>query len=283
MKTSAAFLSSPRNSALSANGSTTTFSPNAGDASPAFALRDVAVTFASTAALRGVSLAIPHGDRVALVGPSGSGKTTLLRLLNATLPPATGTVQAFDEDLAHLAGARLRSTRQRIGFVHQDYALVPNLRVLQNVLSGQCGSRGFWRSMRDLLYATHTDTRDVFELLKRVGIEEKIYERTDRLSGGQQQRVAIARALFQQPAALLADEPVSSVDPARARDTVELLVNLAREQNLTLIVSLHNADLAREFFPRLIGLRDGRIAFDKGTADTSDAEFQGLYELEQAS
>ena len=277
-------MNSPSNSNLSANLTAKTLSARAGDTiSPAFALHDTSVSFAATAAVDGVSLEIPQGDRVALVGPSGSGKTTLLRLLNATLSPTEGLVEAFGDNLAHLTGTRLRHTRQRIGFVHQDYALVPNLRVLQNVLSGQSGSRGFWRSMRDLLFASRTDTRNVYGLLKRVGIEDKIYERTDRLSGGQQQRVAIARALFQQPRALLADEPVSSVDPARARDTVDLLVNLAREQELTLIVSLHNVDLAREFFPRLVGLRNGRIAFDKGTADTSDAEFRGLYELEQAS
>lgn len=253
---------------------------NAGGEAPAFALHGVSVAFADTPALHEVSLAIRKGERVALVGPSGSGKTTLLRLLNATVEPTRGTVDVLGTDLALMSGRALRKTRQRIGFVHQDHALVPNLRVLQNVLSGQCGSRGFWRSIRDLLFPGRVDTRNVYGLLKRVGIEDKIFERTDRLSGGQQQRVAIARALFQQPDALLADEPVSSVDPARARDTVRLLVEIARERNLTLAVSLHNVELARAFFPRLIGLRDGRIAFDKQATATSDAEFRGLYELE---
>ena len=115
----------------------------------------------------------------------------------------------------------------------------------------------------------------------RVGIPEKLYERTDRLSGGQRQRVAIARALFQEPEALLADEPVSSVDPARARDTVALLADINRREGLTLCVSLHNLELARAFFPRLIGMRAGRIVFDRPTTELTDDVFASLYELSE--
>src|SRR5258705_455118 len=107
----------------------------------------------------------------------------------------------------------------------------------------------------------------VYELLEGVGIPEKLHERTDRLSGGQMQRVAIARALFQHPIALLADEPVSSVDPTRARDAVQLLARLCRQRGITLCACLHNLDLARDYFPRLIGLRHGRVQFDRPTAD----------------
>jgi phosphonate transport system ATP-binding protein len=129
--------------------------------------------------------------------------------------------------------------------------------VLQNVIAGRLGRRGSLGALRDLLRPSRSDTREIHRILERVGIGERLYERTDRLSGGEQQRVAIARALFQQPAALLADEPVSSVDPARARDTVSLLAELSAERDLTLCMSLHNLDLAREFFPRLVGLRRG--------------------------
>ena len=115
---------------------------------------------------------------------------------------------------------------------------------------------------------------------ERVGIEEKLYQRTDRLSGGQQQRVAIARALYQQPTSILADEPVSSVDPARARSAVQLLTDISREDGLTLCVSLHNLNLAREFFPRLIGLRNGEIVFDSATSDLEEDRFQQLYEAD---
>jgi phosphonate transport system ATP-binding protein len=121
--------------------------------------------------------------------------------------------------------------------------------------------------------------REAHAVLERVGIPEKLYERTERLSGGQQQRVAVARALFQEPEALLADEPVSSVDPARARATVNLLSALARERGLTLVVSLHHLEIARAFFPRLVGLRSGRIVFDRATAELPDDEIRSLYQL----
>ena len=135
-------------------------------------------------------------------------------------------------------------------------------------------------SLRAFLLPSRATEERVYALLERVGIESKIYERTDRLSGGQQQRVAIARALFQDPQAILADEPVSSVDPARARDTVDLLTRISREDGITLCMSLHNLDLAREFFPRLVGLRRGRIVFDRPGRDVGDDELGRLYDLD---
>ena len=244
-----------------------------------FALAQASVAYNGSSALAAVDLTIGPGEAVAIVGPSGAGKTTLLRLLNATVRPTAGTVTVDGERLATLTKRELRALRGRIGFVHQDLSLVPNLRVLQNVLAGRVGQRGFFGSLRDLFFPCRADVQRVHEILERVGIPEKLYERTDTLSGGQRQRVAIARALYQDPEALLADEPVSSVDPARARDTVALLAEISREEGLTLCVSLHNLDLARAFFPRLIGLRDGRIVFDRPTAELSDADFASLYEL----
>ncbi len=230
-------------------------------------------------ALDGVALAIEPGEAVALVGPSGSGKTTLLSLLNGSTRPSAGRILVDGSDLTELSPRQLRLVRASIGTVHQDLALVPNLRVSQNVLSGRLGRLGFLASVRTMLWPSAEDLRSAHALLERVGIPEKLFERTDRLSGGERQRVAIARALHQQPAALLADEPVSSVDPARARDAVGLLRELSRERGLTLVVSLHNLDLARSFFPRLIGLRGGRVAFDAPPAEVDEAAFEALYEL----
>ena len=156
----------------------------------------------------------------------------------------------------------LRSLRARVGFIHQELNLISNLNVLQNVLLGGLGQISTARALLLLGFPSKSILTEVHELLERVGIGEKLYERVDRLSGGQRQRVAIARALFQKPEILLADEPVSSVDPARARSVLELLTELASERRLTLCVSLHNLELAREFFPRLVGMREGRITFD---------------------
>jgi phosphonate transport system ATP-binding protein len=216
---------------------------------------------------------------VAFVGPSGAGKTTLLRLLNGTVRPSAGTVAVDGRPLAALPPAELRRLRARIGFVHQDFGLVPNLRVLHNVLAGRLGAQSFLGSLRCFLVPPRRAVVEVHALLERVGIPEKLYEPARRLSGGQRQRVAVARALFQRPGALLADEPVSSVDPARARDTVGLLVEVCRERGLTLVVSLHDLGLAREFFPRLVGVRRGRIAFDRASAAMAEEEFAALYDL----
>jgi len=245
-----------------------------------FRLSSVDVRFGRLAALHDLSLDISPGERVALVGPSGGGKTTLLRLLNATVRPTAGSVESLGQPLAGLSSRELRELRSRTAFIHQDLGLVPNLRVLQNVIAGRLGRRGILGALRALLRPSRADTLEVHRILERVGIGERLYERTDRLSGGEQQRVAIARALFQQPAALLADEPVSSVDPARARDTVALLADLSAERDLTLCMSLHNLELAREFFPRLVGLRDGRIVFDQPSSDLSDDAFANLYQLD---
>ncbi len=245
----------------------------------AFTLDDVSVRYRNGYALQRVSLRIDRGEAVAVVGPSGAGKTTLLRLLNASVRPCAGTVRVAGRALAELSAEELRGVRASIGFVHQDLRLIPNIRVLQDVLRGQLGRLTFPAGLRALLFPPRRLVNEVYELLASVGIEEKLYERADRLSGGQLQRVAIARALFQQPMALLADEPVSSVDPARARDAVGLLTGLCRERGITLCVSLHNLDLARDYFPRLVGLRQGRVVFDRATADLRTYEFDRLYQL----
>ena len=131
-----------------------------------------------------------------------------------------------------------------------------------------------------MFFPPRKDVLQAHEILQRVGIGDMLYERTDRLSGGQQQRVAVARALFQDPGALLADEPVSSVDPARARDLIALLRNVAKERGLTLLASLHDVALAREFFPRLVGLRRGAVQFDRSPDQLPPRVFDELYDLE---
>ena len=247
---------------------------------PAFALENVDVGFGGSGrALSGITLTIPRGEAVAIVGPSGAGKTTLLRLLNGSVRPTAGRVEVHGERLGGLTARDLRRVRAGIGFVHQDLRLVPNIRVLHNVIAGRLGRMSLAASLAAAFWPSRAVQREVYQVLERVGIPEKLHERTDRLSGGQQQRVAIARALFQQPDALLADEPVSSVDPARARDAVRLLAEISRHSGLTLCVSLHNLELARAFFPRLIGLRSGRVLFDQRSSALTPERVDELYRL----
>lgn len=242
-----------------------------------FELGAVDVRLGGRSVLTGLDLKVAPGEAVALVGASGSGKTTLLRLLNGAVRPAAGTVSVGGRKVGDLAGADLRSRRAGIGFIHQDLRLVPNLRVSQNVLSGGLGRLGWWSSLRLFLRPPRQDLLEVHTLLERVGIPELMFRRTDRLSGGQMQRVAVARALYQRPRILLADEPVSSVDPTRARTTLALLTHLCREEGLTLCVSLHDPLLVREFFPRVVGLRDGRVVLDCDVNDLGDADLTALY------
>ncbi|MGB0242045.1 MAG: phosphonate ABC transporter ATP-binding protein [Verrucomicrobiales bacterium] len=245
----------------------------------AFQLENVTLRFGSLAAVDNVSLSIEPGEQVAFIGPSGSGKTTLIRLLNTMRRQDEGSLSVFGENVSEFSDRRLRELRSLVATIPQHLGLVLNLTSLQNVILGKGGSRGTLRSIRDLIFPAHDDQLAVHEILDRVGIEEKLFERISNLSGGQQQRVAIARALFQEPKALLADEPVSSVDPARARDTVKLLTELSKERGFTLGVSLHHLELAREFFPRLVGMRNGKVVFDGAPESLSEEDLEALYEL----
>lgn len=243
-------------------------------------LEDVVVHLGGAPVLRGVNLEVSCGERVALLGPSGAGKTTLLRVINGVIVPRSGSVEVQDINLRKLEQGALRQLRSRIGFVHQDHSLVANLRVLHNVVAGRLGQRGFWSSLRDIVRTSRTDLLEVHRILERVGIGDKLYQRTDSLSGGQQQRVALARALFQQPKMLLADEPVASVDPTRSRDLLSLMTELAAEEGWTLVVSIHDLALAREFFPRVVGLRNGEVYFDGPVTDLTPQMVTELYSMD---
>ena len=244
-----------------------------------FELSEAHKSFGAVHALSNIDLQIAKGERVALIGASGSGKTTLLRLFGAQLAPDRGEVRVLGCNPLVLGERKLRELRSRLGYLPQDLGLVPNLRVLQNVVAGRCGRRSILGSLRDLILPAVGVRRRIYELLERVGIAEKMYDRADTLSGGQQQRVAVARALFQEPAVILADEPVSAVDPARARDVLDLLTCLSEEEGLTLLVSMHQLDLAREFFPRLVGLKNGEVHFDGKSDELEDDDLSALFQL----
>lgn len=244
-------------------------------------LTHISHSFGATEALHDISLEIETGEQVALIGPSGCGKTTLLRLMGTQIAPSSGTITQLGQTPGELAPGDLKKLRTRIAMIPQHLGLVPNVRVLRNVLNGGLGKMSLAQTARQMVWPRSAETRRVYNLLERAGIREKIYDRTDSLSGGQQQRVAVARALYQEPAILLADEPVSAIDPARARDTIQLLTRLSKEEGITLVVSLHNLELAKEFFPRLVGLRDGRMVFDSAPSELSDRECRKLYQLDQ--
>ena len=231
----------------------------------------------SLIAVNAVDLRIGRGEKVAVIGPSGAGKTTLFRLLNLTVRMTSGRLWIAGQEVGGLRGARLRETRRRIGTVYQQHNLVPRLSTIHNVLAGRLGAWSLPQALRSLIRPRQADVRDAHGALAQVGMPEKLWARTDELSGGQQQRVAIARVLLQNPEVILADEPVSSVDPSLAHGIVNLLVDLSRDFRKTLVMNLHSVDLALAFFPRIIGFRDGRVAFDRSPDGVSDDLLADLY------
>lgn len=245
---------------------------------PMFELREATRVYGTTVALAPVSLEIAHGERVALLGPSGSGKTTLLHLLSGGIQPNGGSVNVDGRPLAELGPGR--ELARLVGLIPQQFDLVPHLSVLHNVLAGRLGEWSLSRSIASLLVAR--DRHLAEEALVTVGIPDKIHERAGRLSGGEQQRVAIARLLVQGPKAILADEPVASLDPARAEDLIQLLVWVAEEGERTLVASLHAIPLAQAYFTRAVGLREGRIEFDLPVEELSEELLADLYDLQKA-
>jgi len=211
-------------------------------------------------ALDGVSLTVGRAEHVAFIGPSGAGKTTLFRILNLTLRPTEGTLVLDGQDVTTLSDAELRRARTRIGTIYQQQNLVGRLRVVHNVLAGNLGRWSTAAALASLVRPRSVD--EAAHALAEVGIPEKLWARTDELSGGQQQRVAVARVLVQNPDVILADEPVSSVDPSLAVTIVSLLRDLSHESRKTLLMNLHSVELALNYFPRIVGIRDGRVHFD---------------------
>ena len=229
-------------------------------------------------ALRDVSLAARGGERLAVIGPSGAGKTSLLRVLGAALRPDQGTVRLLGQDPWTSNAASLRALRARIGMVHQAPPIAPRLRVVSAVLSGRLGQWPAWRALASLLHPS--DLAGAHEALARLALEDRLFDRCDRLSGGQLQRVGIARVLYQRPALLLADEPVSALDPTLADATLEQLVAQSEATGATLVASLHAVELALRWFPRIVGMRDGQVLFDRPAAEVSTEMLTALYASE---
>jgi phosphonate transport system ATP-binding protein len=230
---------------------------------------------AGDVALDDVSLAVGRGEHVAFIGPSGSGKTTLFRILNLTLRPTAGYLRLDGRDVAGFSDAALRAARTRIGTIYQQHNLVGRLRVVHNVLAGHLGRWSTAGALASLVRPRDVD--GALRALEHVGIPEKLWARTDELSGGQQQRVAIARVLVQAPDVILADEPVSSVDPSLAMTIVTLLCDLSHTSRKTLLVNLHSVELALGYFPRIVGIRAGRVQFDLAPDRVTPELLEQLY------
>jgi phosphonate transport system ATP-binding protein len=227
-------------------------------------VRDVSKTFGARKALNGVSVEVKAGEMVALIGPSGSGKSTLLRSITGmqTIDSGKGTIEVFGQTVqknGRITGS-VRQARQKLGMIFQQFNLVGRLSLFSNVMLGALGRLPAWQGFFGLWPAQ--DKRRAMEALHRVGVSDYAAQRANTLSGGQQQRGAIARALVQGAQAILADEPVASLDPVSARKVMELLVELNQRDGLGVIVTLHQVDYAIRYCERVIALQAGKIVYD---------------------
>lgn len=241
----------------------------------AVAARHPAAKPGAAPALVDVDLRIQAGEQVAVIGPSGAGKTTLLQVMSVALQPTAGQLRLDDTQPWALRHGQRQRLRGRLFVAPQVPPLPPRQRVVTSVLAGQLPALSLWASLRSLFYPR--DIAAAFEALEAFDLGDKLFDRVDRLSGGERQRVGLARALVSPGELWLIDEPLSALDPARAQQAVRTLVDRTRMAGITLVATLHQVDVALAHFPRVIGMREGRVMFDLPREQVTRDRLQQLY------
>lgn len=234
----------------------------------------------AAAALREFTLDVAAGEQLAIIGPSGAGKTTLLHVAAAALKPEDGALRIDGRAPWALPGPALRALRGRLFLAPQAPPLPPRQRVVTAVLAGRLPAMTLWASLKSLVHPQ--DIAAAHAALARFDIEDKVFDRVDRLSGGERQRVGLARAFVSPSTLWLIDEPLSALDPTRARQAIGAIVTGARERGVTLVATLHQVDVALERFARIVGLRDGMKVFDLPSAKVTPGMLSDLYGDEYA-
>jgi len=228
-----------------------------------------------TPALSDVSFSVEEGEFVSIIGPSGAGKSTLLRCINRIIEASSGEI-IFDGTSANCLGKKdLRKLRTKIGMIFQHYNLVDRLTVIENVLHGRLGYK---TTMAGILGRySEEEKRQAFRIIDTLGLNEQVYQRCDQLSGGQKQRVGIARALVQNPKLILCDEPIASLDPNASKIIMDHLSNICAKLKITVIVNLHQVQVALKYSDRIIGIKQGRVAFDSSADNLSPEQIYDVY------
>jgi len=229
----------------------------------------------NTFALQDVSIVVDPGEFVVVLGKSGSGKSTLLRCINRLVEPTSGKIFIDDKEITGASQSHLRQLRKKIGMVFQQYNLVERFSVQTNVLVGKLASISNTASLLNLFPKTDVDKSR--QILNRLGLTGKELQRADKLSGGQQQRVGLARVLMQSPQLILADEPVSSLDPATSIQIMDLLAEFNKKDGVAVICNLHLPSLAKEYGSRIIVLSQGRIVYDGPPTQLSESKLSSFY------
>lgn len=226
-------------------------------------------------AIKNINLHIKKGENVVIIGSSGSGKSTLLKCINRLIEPVSGSILIDNENIINSHIKKAEKIRGKIGMIFQNFNLIERETVLKNVMNGRLR---YNKSINTIFGRfSKEDYKIVRDNLKRVGLEEYEDERVSNLSGGQKQRVAIARALSQKPDIILADEPVSNLDPKLMKEVMDLLKNICEEKGITLITSLHFLDFAKKYGSRIIGMRDGRVVFDGKPKNLTEKDIVDIY------
>jgi phosphonate transport system ATP-binding protein len=226
-------------------------------------------------ALQPITLAIQSGEQVAVIGPSGAGKTTLLHVLACAIAPASGALQLDNQNPWTIATSQLQQLRGNLWLAPQVPPLPPRQRVVTSVLAGQLPRMSLLQSLRSLFYPR--DIAAAHTALVAFDLGDKLFERVDRLSGGERQRVGLARGLVTDAKLWLVDEPLSALDPSRAAQAIETLTQSARAAGATLVSSLHHVEMALKHFPRIVGLKDGELAFDLPSSEVTPERLTALY------
>lgn len=232
-----------------------------------------------TEALKNIHFSASAAESIAIIGSSGSGKTSLLNLIATSLRPSAGSLSVLNLDPWVISKGQLRRLRSQIGLVHQAAPIPPRQRVITAVLAGRLGQWPLWKSLLSLIYPI--DIVGPQLCLQKLDLADRLFDRCDRLSGGQLQRVGVARVMYQEPHLLLADEPVSAMDPVLSDLTIQCLLEDARTRDACFVASLHAVDIALRWFPRIIGLKDGKVFFDLPATEVNESLLQQLYASER--
>ncbi|MBE0403513.1 phosphonate ABC transporter ATP-binding protein [Halomonas citrativorans] len=246
----------------------------------AITITDLHKYYAKLHVLRGLNLSVSQGECVILLGANGCGKSTLMRCLNGLAPHDQGSIHILGEPLTGLSAAQLRRLRQKIGVVFQQFNLVQNVSVFQNVLYGALGQQRLGLLTSLSCFATIELRKRAMAALERVGLAHKAQAECRELSGGQQQRVAIARTLMQDAEIIIADEPVASLDPKAGREIMDLLLDVVAERGMTVLCTLHQLEFAQQYGDRIVGMKAGRIVLDAPRQQVKLDDMQQLYQGE---
>ena len=228
-----------------------------------------------TKALSDISFSVNEGEFVSIIGPSGAGKSTLLRCINRMIDASNGEIIFDNSNVLNLKKKQLKMVRTKIGMIFQHYNLVNRLSVIENTLHGNLGKKSTLAGVLGLY--SQEEKEQAVEILSVLGLQEHMYKRADQLSGGQKQRVGIARALIQNPRMMLCDEPIASLDPNSAKVIMDHLQNISSKMGITVLVNLHQVDVALKYSDKIIGINSGQVVYNGAPNNITKEDIQRIY------